>query len=122
MSCSVIGVSGRPGFGALDASEPLGNQGINKCFNIIMYVTGWIESIPAQGRDHAISSMLSVKELPDVETGGAQAKTTTGFCVEENGPVVKLFPQNDKRVRYQFLIAMEHEMPICNIRTEAPWP
>jgi hypothetical protein len=42
--------------------------------------------------------MLSVKNLPQVNAGGIQAKTTSGIGVEENGPVVKLLPERDSRV------------------------
>jgi hypothetical protein len=85
-----------------EPGEPLGNHCINKCSNIIMDVLRYVESITAQGREHVIDRMLSVKKLPHVDADRAQAKPTTAIRVEENGPIVKLLPELDVRVRYGF--------------------
>jgi hypothetical protein len=47
--------------------------------------------------------------------GGVQAKTTetkTGIGVEENGPVVKLLPEDDVRVGYGF-VTVFHDSTLC---------
>jgi hypothetical protein len=67
---------------------------------------GYTVSIPAQGREHIIDGVLPVEELPQVDAGGVQAKPMTGIGVEENGPVVKLLPEHDKRVGYGFLTVL----------------
>ncbi len=51
--------------------------------------------------------MLPVQELPHIDAGGVQAKTVTGIGVEENGPVVKLLPEHDVRVRYGFVSGVQ---------------
>ena len=43
---------------------------------------------------------LPVKELPQVDADRAQAKTTTRIGVEQNGPIVKLLPENHIRIAY----------------------
>jgi hypothetical protein len=88
----------------------------------MMDVLGYVESITAQGREHLIYRMLSVKELPDIDAGGAQVETATGVGVEENGPVVKLLTEHDVRVGYGSFIAMGHETPRCNTRTRGRGP
>jgi hypothetical protein len=50
--------------------------------------------------------VLPVKELPHIDTGGAQTVTVTRVGVEENGPVVKLLPEYDVRVNYQFFAVL----------------
>jgi uncharacterized protein YigE (DUF2233 family) len=46
--------------------------------------------------------VLPVQELPQVDAGGAQAKTMTGVGVIEHGPIVELLPEHDARVGYGF--------------------
>jgi hypothetical protein len=50
--------------------------------------------------EEIICGALPVKEFPQVDTDGAQAKTVTGVGVEEDGPVVKLLPEHDQWVGY----------------------
>jgi len=50
--------------------------------------------------NEGIQGVLPVKELPQVDARGVQAKTMTGSRVEEHGPVVKLLPEYDVRVGY----------------------
>ena len=59
--------------------------------------------VSVQGFGDLVDRMLSVKELPQVNTDRVQAKPTTGVGVEENGPIVKLLPEHDGRVGYGFL-------------------
>jgi hypothetical protein len=51
-----------------------------------------------------INRVPPVKELPQIDARGIQTKTMTGIGVEENGPVVKLLPEDDLRVGYGFFI------------------
>jgi hypothetical protein len=46
--------------------------------------------------------VLPVKELPEIDPGRVQTKTSTRVRVEENGPVVKLLPEHDERIGYRF--------------------
>ncbi len=100
-------LSRRLGLGALAPGEPLGNQCINKCSNGIIDVLTYVEGITAQRRKDLIYRMLSVKQLPDVDAGGTQAKPTTGIGVEENGPVVKILPEHDVRVDYRSFVVFQ---------------
>jgi hypothetical protein len=98
--CPLFHIGKRARLSGLEPGESLGNECIDKCSDIMMDVLGYVESITAQGREHLIYHMLSVKELPYVDASGAQAKTATGIGVEENGPVVKLLPKKDEMVGY----------------------
>jgi hypothetical protein len=70
----------------------------------MMDVLRYVESITAQGLEHVIDRVSPVQELPDVDAGGAQAKAMTGVGVEENGPIVKLLPEQHVWVAYGFFI------------------
>jgi hypothetical protein len=73
--------------------EPVSCQLFQKCHDLVTGLSGYVLAIPAQGREHVIYRTFSVKELPHVHAGGAQAKTPTGVGVEEDGPIVKLLPE-----------------------------
>jgi hypothetical protein len=75
---------------------------LNERDKVITRPLRYIGNIPAQGLEHAINRMLPVKELPDVDAGGVQTETMTAIRVEENSPVVKLFPVYDVRIGYGF--------------------
>jgi hypothetical protein len=72
-----------------------------------MHVLGYILSIPAQSHEQVINRMLPVKEFPQINADGVQAKTTAGIGVEEDCPVVKLFPEHDERVAYRFVSVVQ---------------
>jgi hypothetical protein len=69
---------------------------------MIARALGYVVSMLTQLLKEPIYGMLTIKELPQINAGGAQAETMTGIGVEENGPVVKLLPENDVRVSYGF--------------------
>jgi hypothetical protein len=80
------------------AGESVCNQHINKCPDVLADVMRHAFSMPAHLLNDGIHGMLSVKELPHEDAGGAQAKTMTGIRVEEHSPIVKLLPEQDVRV------------------------
>ena len=102
----------RSGHSALEPGEPLGDECINKGSNAIAGVLRNVERITTQGRDHFIYRMLSVKQPPDVDAGGAQAETTTGIGVKENRPVVKLLTEQDVMVGYRSVTVLDRSASV----------
>jgi hypothetical protein len=80
-----------------------------------MHVLGYILSIPAQSHEQVINRMLPVKEFPQINADGVQAKTTAGIGVEEDCPVVKLFPEHDERVGNWCFTAFHGRIPLRSI-------
>ena len=76
------------------------NERDDVCVRLLRYIRG----VPAQSRERLIHRVLPVKQLSQVDAGGAMVKTTTGIGIEENSPVVKLLPEHDERVGYGFFI------------------
>ena len=79
------------------------NERDNVCARLLRYILG----VPAHSRERLIHRVLSVKEFPQVDAGGVQAKTTTGVGVKENSPVVKLLAEHDVRVSYGFFTVFQ---------------
>jgi len=44
--------------------------------------------------------MPPVKKFPHVNAGRVQTKAMAGIGIEENGPIVELFPEDDMKVGY----------------------
>jgi hypothetical protein len=83
--------------------QPLLHELLNERENVRTCVLGHILlTIPAQSFAHVIDGVLSVKELPQINAHGVQAKTATGIGIKEHGPVVKLLPEHDERIGYGF--------------------
>jgi hypothetical protein len=90
--------------------EPLRDQCINKHPDIVSRVLGYAVRMVAELLKEVIHGVLPVKELPQINAGGVEAKTgetMTGIGVEENGPVVKLLPEHDVRVGYGFVTVLD---------------
>jgi hypothetical protein len=101
---SFLGSAGRvrAKVAAVEPREPLCNQCVNECPEMITCVLGYVFSMPADLLRESIDRVLPVEELPYVDTGRAQAKPTARVGVKKNGPVVKLLPEHDVRVGYGF--------------------
>jgi hypothetical protein len=82
----------------MDPDESLLDEFIQKCLKTIPDISRHVLSMVADLLNHVIEGLFPVKKLPHVHAGGAQAETTTGIGVEENGPVVKLLSEHDERV------------------------
>ena len=74
---------------------------------MIARALGYVGSTLTQLFKEPIYGVLSVKEFPDEDARGAQAKAMAGIGVEENGPVVKLLPEHDVRVGYGFVTVLD---------------
>jgi hypothetical protein len=85
------------------ACQALRAQCVNKQPDMLSRVLRYAVGTPADLFKQGIYSVLPVKELPDVYARGVQAETVTRIGVEENGPVVKLFPEHDVRIGYGFV-------------------
>jgi hypothetical protein len=88
--------------------QPVLGKLVNEREEVVSCLFGYIRNIPAQGLEHLINRMPPVKELPHVDAAGVQTETTTGVRVEENGPIVKLLPEQDVWVGYGFFTVL-HE-------------
>ena len=88
---------------AVEPGEVLRNQFINKCLDMISGVFGYVVSTVADLVKKSIHRVLPIKELPQVDAGGAQAKAITGIRVEQNGPVIELFPEHNEGVGSGFI-------------------
>jgi hypothetical protein len=78
---------------------------MNKHADMLSRVLGHVISVLADLYKEIIYAVPSVKELPHVDAGGVQAKTTetkSGIGVEQNSPVVKLLPEHQVWGRYGF--------------------
>jgi hypothetical protein len=82
---------------------------LNERNDVVPSLLRHIQRIPAQGLSHVIDRVLSVKELPDIDTGRTQAKATARVGVEENGPVVKLLSKYDVRIGYRFVTVFHRD-------------
>jgi hypothetical protein len=71
---------------------------INKCPDMLARFLGHRVSIMTDLLEESIERMPAVRELPEVDAGGIRAKPMTAIGVEEDDPVVKLFPEHDARV------------------------
>jgi hypothetical protein len=100
VQCHSVAVVRKAKPGYVIPDEPLPNQCINKCPDVISGFLGYAVIVPAGLCKETIYGALPVKELPQVSAGGVQAKATTGIGVEENRPVVKLLAEHDERVGY----------------------
>jgi hypothetical protein len=83
--------------------QPVSGKLLNERQDLLACPFGYIWGIPAQGTQHLVDRVPSVKELPHVDAGRAETKTMTGIGVEEDGPVVKLLPEHDVRIGYGFV-------------------
>jgi hypothetical protein len=86
--------------------QPVSGKLFNERGEVLARLLRYIVSIPAQGREYVIDRVLPVKKLPHIDAGGVQAKTMTAIGVEENGPVVELFPEHDERIGDRFFIVL----------------
>jgi hypothetical protein len=59
---------------AVKSSEPLRNHCINKCPDMVSEVLGQIASMVAELLNEGIQGVLPIKELPQVDARGVQAK------------------------------------------------
>ena len=75
---------------------------------MIACVLGYIVRIRPQLLKDSIDRVLSVKKLPHVNAGGAQAEAATGVGVEKHSPVVKLLPEHDVRVGDGIFAVRQH--------------
>jgi hypothetical protein len=79
---------------------------LNECDDLLTRIGRNPFNLSAQDLDHLIDRALSVKELPHVNTGRAQAKTAACVRVKKNCPVVKLLPEHDIRVGDRFPVSL----------------
>jgi hypothetical protein len=89
---------------------------MNKHLHMHYRVLGYVFGTVAEFLNKFIYAVLPVKELPNVDAGGVQAKTTEtnrGIRVKQNGPVVKLLPEHDEGVSYGFVILFVSHILSC---------
>jgi hypothetical protein len=84
--------------GPAEPSEAPCNEVIDKWPDMIACLLGYVVGIMTDLLEESIACMLPVKEPPQVDADGAQAKTTTRIGVKENSPVVKLLAEHDEGV------------------------
>jgi hypothetical protein len=87
-----------------ESGKTLRSELANKCADMLQCFFRYIISTGKDLLEEIICRMLPVKELPQVDTRGTMAKTTTGIGVEENRPVVKLLTEHDVRIGYRFVM------------------
>lgn len=93
--------------GAVNPGEARPNQRIKKYPDMIAHFVRYAFSEMTNLFKERIYSVLPVKELPDIDAGGVQAKPTTGIGVKEDGPVVKLLPENNVRIGNGFVTGVQ---------------
>jgi hypothetical protein len=94
----------KAGYSAVGLGEPLPNQLLNKCLDMILRFIGHVLSIEADLLKEGIYGVFPVEKLPYEDACRTQAKAVAGIRVEEDGPVVKLLPEYYVRVGYEFFI------------------
>src|SRR5271157_426148 len=105
-------------FGFVCRQSVLGKR-LDKRDKVLPRFFGHIQGVLVKGHEHITDRMLPVKELPHVDAGGAQAKTTTGIDIEQNGPVVKLLPEHDQRVGYGLVTVFHGSTSVPSSLTQA---
>jgi hypothetical protein len=78
--------------------EAFRDQCINEHADMLSRVLGHVFGVVAKLLKEVIYGVPPVKERPQMNAGGVQAKTAetiAGIGVEKNGPVVELLPEDD---------------------------
>ncbi len=68
--------------------------------------------VPPQRLEQVIRRVPPVQQLPEVNPGGIKPVGLAGIRIEEDRPVVKLFPQDDHRVGDGFIIRFQKAAPV----------
>jgi hypothetical protein len=79
---------------------------------MIVDILGYVVSMATHILKEIIYRMLPVKELPQTDADGVQAKTIARVRIKKNGPVVKLLPEHDPTVGYGFFIVVHGSIRI----------
>ena len=67
----------------------------------------YLLSVDVQALEQVMDGVLPVKKFPHRDAGRVQTKAMAGIGIEENGPIVELFPEDNKRIPYGFVTVFQ---------------
>lgn len=86
-----------------ESSQSSFDKVINECDEVLTCIGRGPFITPSQRRQKVINRVFPVKELPDINTRGVQAKPIACIRIKEHSPVVKLLAEHDVWVCYGLL-------------------